>query len=174
MAPVSPSLIFSLCLIFILIPQATTQPSFICHTCSPGLGNYTTNGNYAANLNHVFSSFSSNTAIDNGFYSASYGQDPDKVYAIGLCRGDLNQDVCRSCLNDSTLALIQLCPNQKEAIGWYDNCTLRFSNHSIFGSEDDIPSCYRYNRNNVSDVDGYGKAVKSLLGPDMQLLLNCF
>ena len=163
MAPVSPSLIFSLCLIFILIPQATTQPSFICHTCSPGLGNYTTNGNYAANLNHIFSSFSSNTAIDNGFYSASYGQDPDKVYAIGLCRGDLNQDVCRSCLNDSTLALIQLCPNQKEAIGWYDNCTLRFSNHSIFGSEDDIPSCYRYNRNNVSDVDGYGKAVKSLL-----------
>ncbi|KAL4625181.1 hypothetical protein ACB092_05G006200 [Castanea dentata] len=138
MAPVSPSLIFSLCLIFILIPQATTQPSFICHTCSPGLGNYTTNSTYAANLNHVFSSFSSNTAIDNGFYSASYGQDPDKVYAIGLCRGDLNQDVCRSCLNDSTLALIQLCPNQKEAIGWY-------------------------NQNNVSDVDGYGRAVKSLL-----------
>ncbi|KAM4110614.1 hypothetical protein ACJW30_05G005100 [Castanea mollissima] len=163
MAPVSPSLIFSLCLIFILIPQATTQPSFICHTCSPGLGNYTTNSTYAANLNHVFSSFSSNTAIDNGFYSASYGQDPDKVYAIGLCRGDLNQDVCRSCLNDSTLALIQLCPNQKEAIGWYDNCTLRFSNHSIFGSEDDNSSCYRYNQNNVSDVDGYGRAVKSLL-----------
>ncbi|KAK7821789.1 hypothetical protein CFP56_037289 [Quercus suber] len=54
MAPVSPSLIFSLCLIFILIPQATTQPSFICHTCSPGLGNYTTNSTYAANLNHVF------------------------------------------------------------------------------------------------------------------------
>ena len=163
MAPVSPSLIFSECLIFILIPQATTQPSFICHTCSPGLGNYTTNSTYAANLNHVFSSLSSNTAIDNGFYPSSYGQDPDKVYAIGLCRGDLNQDVCRSCLNDSTLALTQLCPNQKEAIGWFDNCTLRFSNHSTFGSEDDIPSCYRYNRNNVSDVDGYGKAVKSLL-----------
>ena len=114
---VSPSLIFSLCLIFILIPQATLKPSFICHTCSPGLGNYTTNNTYTANLNHVFSSLSSNTAIGNGFYPSSYGQDPDKVYAIGLCRGDLNQDVCRSCLNDSTLALIQLCPNQKEAIG---------------------------------------------------------
>ena len=47
-------------------------------------------------------------------------------------------------------------------IGWFDNCTLRFLNY-IFGSEDDIPSCYRYNRNNVSDVDGYGKSVKSLL-----------
>ncbi|KAM4110613.1 hypothetical protein ACJW30_05G005000 [Castanea mollissima] len=161
MAPVSPSLIVSLCLIFILIPQATTQPNFICHTCSNGLGNYTTNSTYAANLYHVFSSFS-NTAIDNGFYSASYGQDPDKVYAIGLCRGDLNQDVCRSCLNDATLALKQRCPNQKEAIGWYDNCTLRFSNHSIFGSEDENPSCFS-NQNNVSDVDGFGKAVKSLL-----------
>ncbi|KAM4099612.1 hypothetical protein ACB094_05G004900 [Castanea mollissima] len=161
MAPVSPSLIVSLCLIFILIPQATTQPNFICHTCSDGLGNYTTNSSYAANLNHVFSSFS-NTTIDNGFYSASFGQDPDKVYAIGLCRGDLNQYVCRSCLNDATLALIQLCPNQKEAIGWYDNCTLRFSNHSIFGSEDENPSCFS-NQNNVSDVDGFGKAVKSLL-----------
>ena len=50
MALVSRSLIFSLCLIFILIPQATTQPSFICHTCSPGLGNYTTNSTYVANL----------------------------------------------------------------------------------------------------------------------------
>nr|POE75293.1 cysteine-rich receptor-like protein kinase 29 [Quercus suber] len=162
MAPVSPSLIFSLCLIFILIPQAATQPSFICHTCSPGLGTYTTNSTYAANLKHVFSSFSSNTEIENGFYSASFGQDPDKVYAIGLCRGDLNQDFCRSCINDATLALIQLCPNQKEAIGWYDNCTLRFSNHSIYGSGDEIPSCF-INQNNVSDVDGFGKAVKSLL-----------
>uniref|UniRef100_A0A2N9FTP0 Protein kinase domain-containing protein n=1 Tax=Fagus sylvatica TaxID=28930 RepID=A0A2N9FTP0_FAGSY len=111
----------------------------------------------------LLSSISSNTKIDNGFYANSYGQDPDKVYAIGLCRGDLNQYVCRSCLNQSTLALTRLCPNQKEAIGWYDNCTLRFSNNSIFGIEDDNPFCFLYNKKKVSDIDGYSKMVKSLL-----------
>ena len=159
----SSRLIFFLSPIFILIIQATTQPSFRCKSCSQDHGNYTANSNFAANLNHLLSSISSNTKIDNGFYANSYGQDPDKVYAIGLCRGDLNQDVCRSCLNQSTLALTRLCPNQKEAIGWYDNCTLRFSNKSIFGIEDDNPFCFLYNKKKVSDIDGYSKMVKSLL-----------
>jgi hypothetical protein len=162
---VSSRLLLFLSPIFILVTLATTQPSFIYYACSNVQGNYTTKSTYEENLNHVLSSITSNTDIDDGFYSISSdgAQEPDKVFAIGLCRGDLKQDVCRSCLNDSTVALTQHCPNQKEAIGWYGNCSLRFSNTSIYGIETEIPNFILWNSKNVSDIDGYGEAVRTLL-----------
>ncbi|KAB1223253.1 Cysteine-rich receptor-like protein kinase 27 [Morella rubra] len=99
-----------------------------------------------------------------GFYSYSHSRDPDKVYAIGFCRGDLKPDVCRSCLNNSTAALVQRCPNQKEAIGWYDQCSLRFSARSMFGIGQSMPNFVMYNARNVSDIDGYSEALETLLG----------
>jgi hypothetical protein len=143
MAMVFSRLLLFLSPIFILLVAvaSTGQPRFIDHFCSNVVGNYTTNSTYEANLNQALSSITSNTDIDYGFYStSSSGQEPDKVYAIGLCRGDLKKDVCRSCLNDSTVALKELCPNQKEAIGWYDNCSLSFSNTSMFGIKRENPN----------------------------------
>ncbi|KAL4628562.1 hypothetical protein ACB092_05G248200 [Castanea dentata] len=69
------------------------------------------------NRNQVLSSLYSNTTIDYGFYYSSYGQNRDKVYTIGLCRGDVNPDDCRGCLKNSSTLLTQDCPNQKEAVG---------------------------------------------------------
>lgn len=100
---------------------------------------YTANSTYEANLNDVLSTISSNKKTENGFYNFSIGTEPDKVYAIGLCRGNVLPDICRSCLNDSRYRLTQLCPNQKEAIGWNDNCMLRFSNRYIFGINETEP-----------------------------------
>ncbi|KAM4110783.1 hypothetical protein ACJW30_05G018200 [Castanea mollissima] len=77
------------------------------------------------------------------------------VYAIGLCRGNVKPDICRSCLNDSRYRLTQLCPNQKEAIGWNDNCMLRFSNRSIFGIMETQPTHSLIVIKNVSDLNGY-------------------
>ncbi|KAJ0085752.1 hypothetical protein Patl1_07127 [Pistacia atlantica] len=37
---------------------------------------------------------------------------------MALCRGDVKPDICRSCINDSSLELSKLCPNQKEAVMW--------------------------------------------------------
>ncbi|PNY12159.1 cysteine-rich receptor-like protein kinase [Trifolium pratense] len=85
------------------------------------------------------------------FYNFSYGQNTDKVNAIGLCRGDVKPDDCRNCLNDSRVLLTRLCPNQKEAIGWYDNCMLRYSNRSIFGIMEGEPLFRRSNPNSVTE-----------------------
>ena len=81
--------------ICLFIAQPNFENNFVCSD----KGNYTSNSTYKANLNHLLSTLTSNTQIDYGFYNSSYGQDPDKVYAIGLCRGDVNSDECRSCLN---------------------------------------------------------------------------
>jgi hypothetical protein len=147
---VSSRLLFFLSAIFLLTAQAVAQTAFIYHFCLNDKGNYTANSIYERNLNHLLSSLSSNTEIDYGFYNSSYGQNSDQVSAIGLCRGDVNPDVCRSSLNNATSLLKQLCRNQKEAIVWFDYCMLRYSNRSILGVEETSPSFYMWNVNNVS------------------------
>ena len=162
---VSSRLLFLLFAICMLISQAIAQPEFRYQFCLEN-GNYTSNSTYNANLNHLLSSLpslSSNTEIDNGFYNVSYGQNPDKVYALGLCRGDVKPEVCRSCLTNATNLLTLLCPNQKEAIGWYDYCMLRYSFRNIFGIKEDSPSFYMWNTNNVSaNVDEFNQDLRTL------------
>ncbi|KAK2990999.1 hypothetical protein RJ640_005481, partial [Escallonia rubra] len=49
------------------------------------------------------------------------------------------------CVDDPTRRLRQLCPNQKEAIVYYDDCMVRYSNRSIFGIMETTPSGYLVN-----------------------------
>ncbi|XP_062088348.1 cysteine-rich receptor-like protein kinase 44 [Humulus lupulus] len=161
-------LIFVLCHIFFLVAkQATAQQDFLYQFCLNDKGNYTLNSTYHANLNHLLNTFPS-SQNDNGygFYNLSYGKGSDQVYAIGLCRGDAKPDDCRSCLNDSTHLLPDICPKQKEAVGWYDTCMLHYSNRSMLGSPNTTTTVfYMCNTHNVSssNVKAYFSSLKRLL-----------
>ena len=120
------------------------RDDYVVHGCSTS-GNVSSNGTFRANLNTLISTFSSNTQIDYGFYNFSAGEGTDKVYATGLCRADLTPTDCRICLNNSGHELLQLCPNEKEGIMWYMNCTVRYSNNSIFGVMETTPTKYLCN-----------------------------
>lgn len=154
-------------LLLIMITQAFAQPAFLYHFCKNNIGNYTTNSTYHKNLNTLLSSLPSNENGNGyGFYNSSYGQNSeDQVYAIGLCRGDVKAEDCRSCLNNSRYALTRLCPNQKEAIGWYDNCMLRYSNSSMYGVMATTPAFYMRNPKNISSsgMDGFNQELRKLL-----------
>nr|XP_023926807.1 putative receptor-like protein kinase At4g00960 isoform X3 [Quercus suber] len=150
MAMVSSRLLFLLSAILMLIVHAIGQPKFLSYICNYNNGNFTSNSNYEENLNQLLSSLYSNTTIDYGFYNSSYGQNSDQVYGIGLCRGDVKPDVCRSCLKNSSGLLTQLCPTQKEAIGWYDLCMLRYSNSSIYDIMNSNPQITIWNTGTVS------------------------
>ncbi|KAL6277154.1 hypothetical protein ACE6H2_020755 [Prunus campanulata] len=129
-------------ILFLISPQSLAQPpDFRSHSCSNEKGNYTTNSTYQTNLNTLLSSLSSpsNNGNGYGFYNSSYGENADEVHAIGLCRGDVTGDTCRACLSNSTQKLTQLCPNQKEAIGFYDECMLRYANRSLYGAMETTP-----------------------------------
>ncbi|KAK9946099.1 hypothetical protein M0R45_011576 [Rubus argutus] len=81
------------------------------------------------------------------------GDDTDTVYATGVCRGDNKVDACGKCLSDSTYLLTNACPNQKEAVGCFDNCTLRYSNRSLYGVMESVPALISLNSQNVSSPD---------------------
>jgi hypothetical protein len=115
---VSSRLVFFLSAIFIFTAQAVAQTTFLAYFCLNDKGNYTAKSSYEANLNHLLSSLSSNTETDYGFYNSSYGQNSDQAYAIGLCRGDVNPDVCRSCIDNATSISSQAALSQSEGGNW--------------------------------------------------------
>uniref|UniRef100_A0A803LKV8 Uncharacterized protein n=1 Tax=Chenopodium quinoa TaxID=63459 RepID=A0A803LKV8_CHEQI len=100
--------------------HTTAQPDFMAHVCQDTFGNYTANSAFKKNLDTLFSTISSDTRIDYGFYNFSVGQHLDRVNGIGLCRPDVASADCRSCLDEGAHAIVQECPTQKDAIGWYD------------------------------------------------------
>ncbi|CAJ1977291.1 unnamed protein product [Sphenostylis stenocarpa] len=154
---------YACCLLFIIISQASAQPSFVNHFCVSDEGRFAANSTYGTNLKTLLSNLTSNTQIDYGFYNLSYGENSDRVNGIGMCRGDVKPDECRSCINNSRVLLTQLCPNQKEAIGWYDKCMLRYSNRSIFGLMETSPLFYTLELVNATDVDQFNQVLENLL-----------
>ncbi|XP_028182387.1 cysteine-rich receptor-like protein kinase 10 [Glycine soja] len=143
-----------------------TQNYHYCCDFNHVRGNYTANSTYHTNLNTLLSTLTSNTEIEYGFYNSSQGENTDKVYAIGLCTGDIKPDECRNCLNGSRANLTELCPNQKEAIGWYEDekCMLRYSDRSILDLMETGPAFYANNMDNATDLDQFNKDVNTLLG----------
>ncbi|XP_034708958.1 putative cysteine-rich repeat secretory protein 21 [Vitis riparia] len=141
-------LFFISCILTNLVPS-TVAHQLITPFCLPERGNYTNGSSYQANLSSLLTSFS-NTTVDYGFYHSSAGE----VKGIGFCRGDIGPDKCRSCMNTSSHERRRLCPNSKEAIIYYDICTLRYSNRSIFGTWELHPHLQQPNSENFWEVNG--------------------
>ncbi|XVF27806.1 hypothetical protein REPUB_Repub14bG0140500 [Reevesia pubescens] len=122
---------------FVTLTVAAFDPYFK-HSCVSKIGNYTGNSTYEGDLNRIFNEITSGTKLNYGFYSNYIGE----VYAIALCRGDVKADNCTSCLKDTISRMKQDCPWYKEAIGWSEFCTLRYSSRNISGRlEEDPQDC---------------------------------
>ncbi|XP_034892304.1 cysteine-rich receptor-like protein kinase 26 [Populus alba] len=147
----------------LLASLSIAQPDFLYQSCRNTENNYTANSTFQKNLDSLLSSLASNTQIDYGYYNFSAGQiGPDQVHAIALCRGDILLNECRGCVSNSVRKILQVCPNQKEAIGIYDFCILRYSNRSSFGVLDEEFIVYTWNTENASHVNLFSQALGNL------------
>ncbi|PIA55348.1 hypothetical protein AQUCO_00800239v1 [Aquilegia coerulea] len=148
---------------FICLSSAQPLPNFQAYYCNFGYtGNYTSNSVFQTNLDTLPSNL---TSSDARFYNFSIGQNPDRVNVIALCRGDVDMSECRRCLSDSNTKLRELCRNEKQSIGWYDDCMLRYSDQPIFNTMQTLPNAYTYNPMNVSNGNTaqFNLAVRSML-----------
>ncbi|PIA58478.1 hypothetical protein AQUCO_00500427v1 [Aquilegia coerulea] len=129
-------------------------------------GNYTSNSVYQSNLDRVLSSLSSNRTSNNTrFYNnATVGRDPDRVYGIYQCRGDVAFDVCKNCVETAAEEVTRnRCPFKKEAILLYDECMLRYSNNSFISVRQESPTLYMRNPNNVTDANLFNSILSTLM-----------
>ncbi|KAL8268428.1 hypothetical protein R6Q59_002226 [Mikania micrantha] len=145
--------------IFIHLNNATTsaQPPPFFHYICQNTGNYTANSPYRVNLNTALATLPT-TNSGFGYHNFTTGQGPDRVIAIALCRGDIDPTTCHTCVNNSIVLLRERCPYQKEAVGYYNQCFLKYSNET--GNNDDV---VLGSQQNAVDVDGFNRALRPLM-----------
>ncbi|XP_054791081.1 cysteine-rich receptor-like protein kinase 29 [Prosopis cineraria] len=154
-----------LCLFLILVSRCTSQSDYPEDYCFTSYGTYAPNSTYQFNLNILLSKLTSNPNVNYGFYNLSYGQSPDTVYGIGLCRGDVTPSTCRACLRNST-TITQSCDKYTTAIAIHDECLLFYSDYVIFGVVPTLDFTI-YNRSvtdNITDWEQYKQVLNGLLG----------
>ncbi|XP_047313042.1 cysteine-rich receptor-like protein kinase 25 [Impatiens glandulifera] len=146
---------------FIRLARAA-EPNYVNHFCV-NTGNYTNASTYQTNLNNLLSSLPS--IVDQyGFTNSTAGRDPDRVYALVLCRGDVDVDSCRSCTISSVSRLpAALCPGYKDAILWFDLCMLRYSSRSITGFISTGQHFFLVNPYNATSIVQFNYALMTFL-----------
>ncbi|KAI8537771.1 hypothetical protein RHMOL_Rhmol09G0050400 [Rhododendron molle] len=111
-----------------------------------------------------------------GYSSSSEGVNPDTVYAMALCRADIEPDTCRECIINAT-AQLRSCPDGKvpagwpeydpkdmEGIVWYDYCMVRYSRKAIKGVMAGDPRVFGWNvHKNATSVETFKNALSKLL-----------
>nr|XP_043624450.1 putative receptor-like protein kinase At4g00960 [Erigeron canadensis] len=148
--------------IYVVNKTTLAQPNFLSYFCE-NASNYTSNSTYRRNLDTTLSGLPS-TNSGFGFFNLSSGQGiNDTVNSVALCRGDINSTECQSCLNNSIVKLRSICPNQKEAIGYYDNCLVKYSNQPILQQTRFKFYVYLANNQNSSDISRFNDALRPLL-----------
>ncbi|XAR65593.1 Non-specific serine/threonine protein kinase [Bertholletia excelsa] len=149
--------------LFLLCIRTRAAPKFFSSHC-PNDTTYTPNSTYEANLKLLFSALSSNSTAVNGFHNSTIGRDPpDVAYGLFLCRGDISTTACQDCVSVAIGNVSGNCPNSKEAILWYDQCMLRFSDQSIFSRSDNMVEQTIPDGHNASDVNKFNEVVEAVM-----------
>nr|TKS07816.1 hypothetical protein D5086_0000108560 [Populus alba] len=150
------SLNFFIALLSLLSLATITKsqdPSYLYHSCSNDT-TYTRNSTFQTNLILLLFSLLSDAPRNNlnGFYNSSIGLDPDDVYGMFLCRGDVDKNTCQICVALAAKEAIQRCPVQKVVVLWYDLCLLRYSNRAFFATMDQDPGVFMFKSDqNIAD-----------------------
>lgn len=115
---------------FLIFPTKST-PIYSSHVCTNS-SKYQPNTTFQTNLNLLLSSLSSNATKPNHFYKTSIGNEtPNAVKGLFLCRGDTLTTTCQDCVTAASKDLKRRCRFDKEAIIWYDVCTVRYSSNYL-------------------------------------------
>ncbi|KAK4258911.1 hypothetical protein QN277_005306 [Acacia crassicarpa] len=140
---------------FLLFPNTQAQ-YYVSHICYSNQ-TFAANSTFQSDRTKLLSSLASNNAID--FYNAIVSSGGDTVYGLFMCRGDVNLTTCHQCVVVATQRLPSDCPVSKEAIIWYEECFLRYSDRSFFSTIDTRP---RYGLRNIDNVSNPASFMRTL------------
>ncbi|XP_010267807.1 PREDICTED: cysteine-rich receptor-like protein kinase 10 [Nelumbo nucifera] len=143
------------------IVKSTTDSDLIGTSCQ-GAENYTAGNTFESNLRVLLPSLAINGSTT-GFYNATLGENPNTVFGLGLCRGDIPVEQCRTCLEKASEEIIQGCSGRKSGVIWYEVCMLRYSDHNFFSTNDLQDKKFMWNENNVTDPNRLNQILVNLI-----------
>uniref|UniRef100_A0A0E0LLP5 Serine/threonine-protein kinase n=1 Tax=Oryza punctata TaxID=4537 RepID=A0A0E0LLP5_ORYPU len=114
--------------------QPPTEPAFFFNGDSNSASQpsdqrvYVYDRMFDANLNLLAAALPANvSASPAGFAVATVGTDPDQVFALALCRGDVNASACSACVAAAFVDGKKICPGINGVTVYEDACVVRFS-----------------------------------------------
>ncbi|XP_062088355.1 cysteine-rich receptor-like protein kinase 10 [Humulus lupulus] len=151
----------SLLIISIGLSVGANVPTYLFHNCT-NTTTYTPNSIYRINLRNLLSSLASNASTSES-HSTTAGDEGSSspVYGSFFCRGDVNTTACRDCVTFAVKDVVKWCPVQKETMIWYDECQLRYSNRSFFGTVYELPRISLLNTANVTNPNRFNLLVNT-------------
>ncbi|KAL6890285.1 hypothetical protein ACP4OV_009048 [Aristida adscensionis] len=134
-----------------------------------GLIYFKANSTYEGHLRQAAAILPVNASVvsQDLFATAIFGAVPDQILATALCRGDVTDKNCFSCLTQAFLDLANHCSFDKEGSIYYDPCMVHYSPVHGLPDDDSDPSTqayYQWNTGNVtSDPARYDRVVAALV-----------
>ncbi|CAJ1977280.1 unnamed protein product [Sphenostylis stenocarpa] len=136
-----------------------TEVDYLNHSCSSNK-TFTPNTPYQSNLQTLLTSLASHATTTQFFNTTTGGGDANEiVYGSFMCRGDVTNHTCQECIRTATQQISKVCPNSKEALIWYHECLVRYSNRCFFSTLEELPrfNFMDYNVTNSTKEEGsYG------------------
>nr|CAB3458207.1 unnamed protein product [Digitaria exilis] len=130
----------------IAVVPAAGYPWTVCDQSS----NFSANSVYQANLDLAAAILPKNASTSPElFATAAVGAIPNQLWAMGLCRGDINGTGCLSCLTQAFIDLPNDCSYDRDGTIYYDPCILHYS---TLPANDTSPTLGTYTINNDANV----------------------
>ena len=112
---------------------------YLNHSCSSNK-TFTPISFYNSNLQTLLTSLSSHATTAQFFNSTTGGGDTgETIYGSFMCRGDVTNHTCQECVKTATQQITLRCPNSKDALIWYHECLVRYSNSCFFSTMEEWP-----------------------------------
>ncbi|EXB74536.1 Cysteine-rich receptor-like protein kinase 10 [Morus notabilis] len=152
----------SLVTIDTIASEAAALPTYLSHACENST-TFTSNSTYAYNLNVLLYKLDACASNDSDFsYVPDTSKPSDPVFGLFLCRGDVTSLICQDCVVNAYIEIQRLCPVEKDAVIWYEECLLRYSDQPIYAISETNP---------VKSILGSRTASTNNVMDDNQLLL---
>ncbi|GLT64821.1 hypothetical protein SLA2020_372910 [Shorea laevis] len=145
-------------LLFLCICRAVDPLGQFCNEDT----NVGSNSKISANIDNLLAEVVTKAA-STAYIATSYGNDPDEVYGLAQCRGDVSSKDCSSCIQDAAKQIRERCPNQADARIWYDFCFLRYNKVNFIGEVDTSLGILYRNVDNVTDPENFNPQLGALM-----------
>nr|XP_023919557.1 cysteine-rich repeat secretory protein 1-like [Quercus suber] len=157
--------------IFVLTGSINSEPlpTEASSYCSQS-NNVTDNAYYKSNLNDLLDSLYSKALQNYSFYNGTSAN--GGCYGLFLCRGDVSNSTCQSCVSLARNYITDRCPTSKNGIIWLDECMLRYSNISFFGVAQTLPYTFMWNIQNITSPEENAFGVLALMNGGTYISLS--
>ncbi|XP_027338332.1 cysteine-rich receptor-like protein kinase 7 [Abrus precatorius] len=124
-------------------------PAYISHNCSTNENDMAFKPNRSTLLYYM-----SRNATNATEFQTKVGT----MNGLFMCRGDMTRSLCKQCVENAIDKVSVVCDLSSEAIVWYNDCLVRYSNRSFLSRVETSPRVVKLNVTNPEAINSYSFA----------------